>query len=70
MQIVSPNVPTVNPVLEQLAYGYRLALANQPIELCTNLQQRRGFAQAERGALAAEMAAADCQTAAYLQGSR
>lgn len=67
MPIVSPTQTVVNAT-EQLAYGYNLALANQPIELCTNLQQRRGYAQAERGALAAEMASADCDTAAYLSG--
>lgn len=67
--ILTPTRPDVN-VAEQLAYGYNLALAGQPIERCTNLQQRRGFAQAERGALAAELAAADCDTAAYLNGGR
>lgn len=69
MPIVSPTQTVVN-VAEQLAYGYALYTAQQPIELCTNLQQRRGYAQAERGALAAEMASADCETHAYLQGSR
>lgn len=67
MSTVSPARAVVN-VTEQLAYGYALYTANQPIERCANLQQRRGFAQAERGALAAELAAADCQTTAYLSG--
>lgn len=69
MPILHQPATQVN-VSEQLAYGYALYTARQPIERCTNLQQRRGFAQAERGALAAELAAADCETAAYLNGGR
>lgn len=74
MSTLAPTRIAVNAcpgrVAEQLAYGYALYTAQQPIERCTNLQQRRGYAQAERGALAAEMAAADCDTAAYLAGGR
>jgi hypothetical protein len=48
---------------EQWLYGFKLAEAFQPIELCTNNDQRQGFRSCVR-------AEADCETYGYLTRTR